>query len=122
MPNCVLKGIYIACLLHCSKYIGCYMITSTILCIVSYHVYLTSLSTQYVIEAPEPSQESERSCIYVLGVTMLPCSTVFAFDFGIVPRPLTQKRAQFYGFVQALQLKITGLNLLYGQKPPLLVK
>jgi hypothetical protein len=57
-----------------------------------------------------------------VGVSMLPFSTVFIFDFGIVPRPLTQIRGQLYGFDQALQLKMTGLNLFYGQKPPLLVK
>jgi hypothetical protein len=44
---------------------------------------------------------------------MLPFSTVFIFYFGIVPRPLTQIRAQFSGFDQALQLKMTGLNLFY---------
>ena len=53
---------------------------------------------------------------------MLPFSTVFIFDFGIVPRPLTQIRAQLFGFDQALQLKMNGLNLFYGQKHPLLVK
>ena len=125
MPNSVLKGWYSVCMLHCNKYIGCYMITSTILCIAWYHVYwayLTGFSTQHVIEAPEPSQESELSCICVLGVSMLPFSTVFIFDFGIVPRPLTQIHSQLSDFVQALQLQMTGLNLLYGPKPPLLVQ
>jgi hypothetical protein len=32
-----------------------------------------------------PSQESERSCIRVLGVSILPLSTILIFDFGIVP-------------------------------------
>jgi hypothetical protein len=32
-----------------------------------------------------PSQESERSCICVLGVSILPLSMILIFDFGIVP-------------------------------------
>jgi len=31
-----------------------------------------------------PRQESERSCIWVLGVSTLPLSTILTFDFGIV--------------------------------------
>ena len=31
------------------------------------------------------SQESERSCICVLGISILPLSTILIFDFGIVP-------------------------------------
>jgi hypothetical protein len=39
-----------------------------------------------LIEVPVPSQESERSCMYVLEVYMLPLSTIsLIFDFGIVP-------------------------------------
>ena len=112
-----------ACCIVTSTFIGCYMITSTILCIVSYHVYwayLTSLSTQHVIQAPEPSQEAGMY-LRVRGINAT-FSTVFIFYFGIVPRPLTQIRAQLFGFDQALQLKMNGLNLFYGQKHPLLVK
>ena len=31
---------------------------------------------------PVPSQESEQSCIYVLGVLILTVSTIFLLDFG----------------------------------------
>ena len=33
-----------------------------------------------------PRQDSERSCICVLEVSILPLSTILIFDFGIVPR------------------------------------
>ena len=36
------------------------------------------------IEVPVPSQESERSCFCVLGVSMLPLSMVLLLDFGTV--------------------------------------
>jgi len=36
------------------------------------------------IEVPVASKESQRSCIYVLGVSILHLSTIMAFDFGIV--------------------------------------
>jgi len=39
---------------------------------------------KHVIEAPVPSLESERSCI-VLGVSILPLSTIFVLHFGTVP-------------------------------------
>jgi len=32
-----------------------------------------------------PSKESERSCINVLVVSILPLSTILKFDFGIDP-------------------------------------
>ena len=31
------------------------------------------------------TQESERSCVCVLGVSILPLSTALLFDFGIMP-------------------------------------
>jgi hypothetical protein len=40
-------------------------------------------SSQQFIEVHVPSQESERSCICVLGVSMLPLPTILIFDFGI---------------------------------------
>ena len=40
---------------------------------------------QFFIEMPLPSQESERSCFCVLEILILPLSTIFIFDFGIVP-------------------------------------
>ena len=35
-------------------------------------VHKTSLTPPHFIELPVPSQESERSCIYVLGLSILP--------------------------------------------------
>ena len=37
------------------------------------------------IEVPVPSQESERSCICVLGVSNLPKIKIFLLEFGPVP-------------------------------------
>ena len=48
-------------------------------------VHKTSLTTLLFIEISVPSQESERSCICVLGVSIVSRSTIFQFDFGIVP-------------------------------------
>jgi hypothetical protein len=36
------------------------------------------------IEVPLPRQESELSCICVLGVSILPLSTIFPLHFGAV--------------------------------------
>jgi hypothetical protein len=44
-----------------------------------------SVALHIVIEAPVPTQESVRSSIYVLGVTILPLSMVVILDFAIVP-------------------------------------
>jgi hypothetical protein len=43
-----------------------------------------SLTLPLFIEVPVPSQESERSCIWVLGVLIFPLSTIFQLDFRIV--------------------------------------
>ena len=48
-------------------------------------VHITSLALPLVIEVPVSSQESEKSCICVLGVSTLPMSTILMFDVGIVP-------------------------------------
>ena len=48
-------------------------------------VYKLSLTLPLFIEVPVPIQESERSCIYVLGVLILSFSTMLIFDFGTVP-------------------------------------
>jgi len=40
------------------------------------------------IEVPVPRQESKRSCICVLGVSILSFSTILIFDFEIVPTVL----------------------------------
>jgi hypothetical protein len=45
----------------------------------------TSLTPPLLIEVPVPSMESERACICVLGVSILPLSTILIFDFGFVP-------------------------------------
>ena len=45
----------------------------------------TSLTPPLFIEVSVPSQESERSCIFVLFVSILPLSTMFLFDFGVAP-------------------------------------
>jgi hypothetical protein len=43
-----------------------------------------SLTLPLFIEVPVPNQESERSCIWVLGVLIFPLSTIFQLDFRIV--------------------------------------
>ena len=50
--------------------------------------YKTSLTPPLFIEVPVPSQESERSCVCVLELAMLPLSTFSSFDLGIVPAVL----------------------------------
>ena len=45
----------------------------------------TRLTTSLFIEVPVPRQESERSCICVLEVSILsPSTMILIFDFGIV--------------------------------------
>jgi hypothetical protein len=39
----------------------------------------------YLIKVPVSSQESEWLCIWLLGVSILPFSTILIFEFGIVP-------------------------------------
>ena len=43
-----------------------------------------SLSPAHNIEVPVSSQESERSCICVSGVSILPLSTILLLNFGNV--------------------------------------
>jgi hypothetical protein len=45
--------------------------------------HLISLTPSPLVSLP--SKESERSCTYVLVVSILPLSTIFMFDFGIDP-------------------------------------
>ena len=45
----------------------------------------TSITPPLFIEVPVPSKESERPYICVLGVSILPISTILIFDFGNVP-------------------------------------
>ena len=48
------------------------------------YFYSFSLTPLLFIEVPVPSKKSERSCICVLEVSIMPFSTIFLFDFGIV--------------------------------------
>ena len=41
----------------------------------------TSLTSSFFTEVPVLSQESESSCICVLGISNLPISTIFLFNF-----------------------------------------
>ena len=43
------------------------------------------LCVRGIVTKPVPSQESERSCICVLGVSILNLSAILLFDYGIVP-------------------------------------
>ena len=45
----------------------------------------TVLTTPLFIEMPVSSPKSERSCICVLELSILPLSTFLIFDFGSVP-------------------------------------
>jgi hypothetical protein len=51
------------------------------------------------IEVPVPSQESERSCIYVIEISILPLSPILIFDFGIV---LTAWCSLFFIFLRSI--------------------
>ena len=46
--------------------------------------HITKLTPPFCIEVPVLSQESERSCICVLRVSILPPCTIFLSDFGTV--------------------------------------
>jgi hypothetical protein len=61
-----------------------------------------SLATPPFIEAPVPSQDSGRSCILMLGVLILPLSTILIFDFGIVP---IVRYFLFFYFISTLHFK-----------------
>ena len=50
-----------------------------------HQLHKTNLTLSLFIEVPVPSQESERSCICVSGVSILPLSTTLVLDFGAVP-------------------------------------
>ena len=45
---------------------------------------LTSLTLPLFIEVPVPRQESDRSCICVQWISILPLCTILIFYFGIV--------------------------------------
>jgi len=42
------------------------------------------LTRKLFIDVPVPSQDSERSCTYVLGISILPVSTIFRLYFGTI--------------------------------------
>jgi hypothetical protein len=44
-----------------------------------------SLTLSFFIEVSLPSHDSQQSCICVLGVSILPVSTIFPLDFINVP-------------------------------------
>jgi hypothetical protein len=50
----------------------------------------------YFIETPAPCQEGERSCIYVLGVSMWPLSIILLLDLGAVCSFVDGFVKQFY--------------------------
>ena len=47
--------------------------------------FLWSQKILLLTEVPVPSQESKRSCICMLGVSILPLSMIFLLDFGTFP-------------------------------------
>ena len=79
------------CIKYTSPWVGIKITKLVHVCILSvsnlYRIraYKTSLTLPLFIEMSVPSQESERSCICVLGATILSFSTILVFDFGIVP-------------------------------------
>ena len=48
------------------------------------YYHKTCLAPPLFTEVPVLSQESERSCIGVLGEWILPLSVIFVYDFGTV--------------------------------------
>ena len=54
----------------------------TVIFTVKVRAYKTGLTPPLFIKVSVPIQESERSCICVLGESVLPLSTIFLLDFG----------------------------------------
>jgi len=73
-------------------------------------VHKTSLTPPPFIEVSVP-RESERSCICVLGVSILPLSTILIFGFGIVPT-----LRYFWFFTLLPELLISGIRLSHFKK------
>ena len=79
------------CIKYTSPWVGIKITKLVHVCLLSVsniyrnRAYKTSLTLPLFIEMSVPSQESERSCICVLGATILSFSTILVFDFGIVP-------------------------------------
>ena len=53
--------------------------------LISFCVLKTNITPPLFIEVPEPIQENERLCIYVLRVSILPLCTILIFDLLQVP-------------------------------------
>ena len=75
----------------CSSWSTSTSSTETISTIIFHLFILTSWANKtilippfFFIEVPVPSLESERSCICMLGISILPHSKILIFDFGIV--------------------------------------
>jgi len=64
-----------------------------------------SLSPPFFIDVPVPSQESERSCICVLGVSILPLSTILRFD--------SPESVVFFFFFKFYSNRIKSSDLFY---------
>jgi hypothetical protein len=64
------------------------------------------LATPLFIEMPVPSPKSERSCICVLGLSILPLSTFLIFDFGSVP---TVWYFLFFYFITVVYYKLRNI-------------
>jgi hypothetical protein len=47
--------------------------------------HTTSTTLPLCTAVPVPSQESERQCMFVIRVAIIPLCTLFVLDFGTVP-------------------------------------
>ena len=56
----------------------------TLLILVAMDIVNIAFRGAYITEMPEPCQESERSCICVSRVPILPLSTIFQMDVEAV--------------------------------------
>ena len=74
---CMKIGIFLTC--------GKYLHDRIISLRVKIWAHKTSAFPGLFIDMHVPTQECERSCICILGVSILPLPTIFIFDFGIVP-------------------------------------
>ena len=57
----------------------------TLLILVAIDIVNIVFHGAYITEMPVPGEESERSCICVSRVPILPLSTIFQMDVGAVP-------------------------------------
>jgi hypothetical protein len=75
----------------------------------------TSLTSPLFIEAPVPHQESEQSCICVLGVSILPLSAIFRLDLemGLTLWYLFHFISRQRFIVTGTDFKISQLSIRY---------